>query len=171
VETGWPSARIRAAIFLCPHAGQSAAYFAASASIASVAGTATDLTTGSPTRSRASRRRQLRSGSGQAGEADTGSWAAALGLEVCEGTWSTSSAPLCQIRNCTVAAASASFNSWISARCRRSTTLAPRSPPGPPGRRSSIAALPASTNRLRHVSTDAADTHADGPPPPPTPRH
>src|SRR6266540_1349822 len=78
------------------------------------------------------------------------------GLEVGEGTRSTYSEPFCQIRSCTVASASASFSSWISARCRRSTRL-PRLP-ALPGMPSSIAALPASTNRLRHRLIDSADT-------------
>jgi hypothetical protein len=68
------------------------------------------------------------------------------GLEVCEGTRSTYSEPFCQIRNCTVASANASLSSWISAGCRRSTWL-PRLP-ALPGIPSSIAALPASTNRV-----------------------
>jgi hypothetical protein len=38
VDTWWPSARIIAAILRCPQAGQSAAYFAATASIASTLG-------------------------------------------------------------------------------------------------------------------------------------
>src|SRR6266545_3970688 len=78
------------------------------------------------------------------------------GLEVGEGTRSTYSEPFCQIRSCTVASASASFSSWISARCRLSTRL-PRLP-ALPGMPSSSAALPASTNRLRHRLIDSAET-------------
>jgi hypothetical protein len=58
VDTAWPSARIIAAIFRCPHAGQSDAYFAANASTASTAGNGHGpFAASSPARKRASRRR------------------------------------------------------------------------------------------------------------------
>jgi hypothetical protein len=56
VDTWWPSARIIAAILRCPQAGQSAAYFAATASIASTLGAGHGPFGGSSTRWRASRR-------------------------------------------------------------------------------------------------------------------
>ena len=62
VDTWWPSARIIAAILQCPQAGRSAAYLAATASIASTLGAGHGPFGGSPTRWRASRRQWVRSG-------------------------------------------------------------------------------------------------------------
>jgi hypothetical protein len=56
MDTWWPSARTIAAILRCPQAGQSAAYFAATASIASTLDAGHGPFGGSPTRWRASRR-------------------------------------------------------------------------------------------------------------------
>jgi hypothetical protein len=55
MHTWWPSARIIAAILRCPQAGQSAAHFAATASIASTLRAGHGPFGGSPTRWRASR--------------------------------------------------------------------------------------------------------------------
>jgi hypothetical protein len=77
------------------------------------------------------------------------------GLEVGEGTESMYSEPFCQIRNCTVASANASFSSLHSLRSRRSVC---DRPPSGPGSDRSMPALPASTNRSRQFPTVADET-------------
>jgi hypothetical protein len=65
------------------------------------------------------------------------------------------SEPFCQIRNCTVASANASFSSLHSLRSRRSVC---DRPPSRPGSDRSMPALPASTNRSRQFPTVADET-------------
>lgn len=65
------------------------------------------------------------------------------------------SEPFCQIRNCTVASANASFSSLHSLRSRRSVC---DRPPSGHGSDRSMPALPASTNRSRQFPTIADET-------------